>query len=57
MGRRDIESADNVEVTTDAGKTYTPEVIGNDPRTDIALIKVEGGSDLCLIAPTRDCQP
>jgi len=30
---------------TDAGKTYTAKVIGTDSRTDVALIKVEGGSD------------
>jgi serine protease Do len=41
-----VEGADKVEVTTEAGKTYTAKVIGTDPRTDIALIKVEGGSDL-----------
>jgi serine protease Do len=40
-----VEGADKVEVTTDAGKTYTAKVIGTDSRTDIALIKVEGGSD------------
>jgi len=40
-----VEGADKVEVTTDAGKTYTAKVIGTDPRTDVALIKVEGGSD------------
>ena len=40
-----VEGAEKVEVTTDAGKTYTAKVIGTDPRTDIALIKVEGGSD------------
>jgi serine protease Do len=40
-----VESAEKVEVTTDAGKTYTAEVIGTDPRTDVALIKVEGSSD------------
>jgi serine protease Do len=40
-----VDGADKVEVTTDAGKTYTAKVIGTDPRTDIALIKVEGGSD------------
>ena len=40
-----VEGADKVEVTTDAGKTYTAKVIGTDPRTDIALIKVEDGSD------------
>ncbi|MGN6311159.1 MAG: Do family serine endopeptidase [Xanthobacteraceae bacterium] len=40
-----VEGADKVEVTTDAGKTYAAKVIGTDPRTDLALIKVEGGSD------------
>ncbi|MEO8317716.1 MAG: Do family serine endopeptidase [Bradyrhizobium sp.] len=40
-----VDGADKVEVTTDAGKTYTAKVIGTDKRTDLALIKVEGGSD------------
>ena len=40
-----VEGADKVEVTTDAGKTYTAKVVGTDPRTDLALIKVEGGSE------------
>ncbi len=40
-----VDGADKVEVTTDAGKTYTAKVIGTDQRTDLALIKVEGGSD------------
>jgi len=40
-----VEGADKVEVTTDAGKTYTAKVIGTDSRTDLALIKVDGGSD------------
>jgi serine protease Do len=40
-----VDSADKVEVTTDDGKTYTAKVIGTDARTDVALIKVEGGSD------------
>jgi serine protease Do len=39
-----VDGADKVEVTTDAGKSYTAKVIGKDARTDIALIKVEGGS-------------
>jgi serine protease Do len=37
-----VQSADNVQVTTDDGKTYTAKVIGTDPRTDLALIKVDG---------------
>src|SRR3981081_3388169 len=40
-----VDGADKVEVTTDDGKTYTAKVIGTDARTDVALIKVEGGSD------------
>jgi serine protease Do len=40
-----VDSADKVEVTTDDGKSYTAKVIGTDARTDVALIKVEGGSD------------
>jgi serine protease Do len=44
-----VDGADKVEVTTDAGKTYTAKVIGTDPRTDIALIKVEGGSDFPFV--------
>jgi len=37
-----VDKAQVVEVTTDEGKTYTAKVIGTDPRTDVALIKVEG---------------
>src|SRR3981081_1530693 len=40
-----VDGADKVEVTTDDGKTYTAKVIGTDPRTDVALIKVEGNSN------------
>jgi serine protease Do len=41
-----VDKADSVEVTTDDGKTLTAKVIGSDPRTDLALIKVEGASNL-----------
>jgi serine protease Do len=40
-----VDGADKVEVTTDDGKIYKAKVIGTDARTDLALIKVEGGSD------------
>ena len=40
-----VDKAESVEVTTDDGKTYTAKVIGTDPKTDLALIKVEGRSD------------
>jgi serine protease Do len=38
-----VEKAESVQVTTDDGKTHKANVIGTDPRTDLALIKVEGG--------------
>jgi len=37
-----VQNADNVQVTTDDGKTYTAKVIGTDARTDLALIKIDG---------------
>jgi serine protease Do len=40
-----VDKAETVEVATDDGKTYSAKVIGTDPRTDIALIKVEGRND------------
>jgi serine protease Do len=44
-----VEKAETVEVTTDEGKTYTAKVIGTDPRTDLALIKIEGRSDFPFV--------
>jgi serine protease Do len=40
-----VEKADSVEIKTDDGKSYTAKVVGTDPRTDLALIKVDGRSD------------
>src|SRR5258706_3024659 len=40
-----VDGSDKVEVTADDGKTYSAKVIGTDARTDLALIKVEGGSN------------
>ena len=37
-----VQNAENVQVTTDDGKTYSAKVIGTDQRTDVALIRVEG---------------
>src|SRR3954469_5260371 len=50
------DGADKVEVTTDDGKTYTAKVIGTDPRTDVALIKVEGRNDFPF-AKLSDTKP
>jgi serine protease Do len=38
-----VDKAESVQVTTDDGKTHQAKVIGTDPRTDLALIKVEDG--------------
>lgn len=40
-----IDKATTVEIQTDDGKTYAAKVIGTDPRTDLALLKVEGRND------------
>jgi serine protease Do len=37
-----VESSSSVKVTTVQGEDYTAEVKGTDPRTDLALLKVEG---------------
>jgi serine protease Do len=36
-----VDHAKNVQVTTDDGTTYKAKVIGTDPKTDLALIKVD----------------
>jgi serine protease Do len=38
-----VEKAESVQITTDDGKIHKAKVIGADPRTDLALIKVEDG--------------
>jgi serine protease Do len=40
-----VDKAQNVQVTADDGKIYEAKVIGTDPRSDLALIKVEGRGD------------
>jgi len=44
-----VEKAKQLEVKTDNGKTYTAKVIGTDPKTDLALIKVEGRNDFPFV--------
>jgi serine protease Do len=44
-----VDKAESVEVTTDDGKIHSAKVIGADPRTDLALIKVEGGNDFPFV--------
>ncbi len=45
-----VDHASSVQVKTDDGKTYTAKVIGSDPKTDLALIKVDGAGDFPYVA-------
>jgi serine protease Do len=40
-----VDSAKSVQVTADDGTIYTAKVVGTDPKTDLALIKVDGKND------------
>ena len=39
-----IDYADEVQVTTNDNKKYTAQVIGTDPNTDIAVLKIDGSA-------------
>jgi serine protease Do len=41
-----VENADKIKVKLKNGKQFDAEVIGKDPSTDIALIKIKAGEDL-----------
>lgn len=41
-----VEQAEDVTVVLDEGDEYAAEIVGTDPRTDLALLKIEGASDL-----------
>jgi serine protease Do len=40
-----VDHAKSVQVTTDDGTIYTAKVVGTDPKTDLAVIKVDGNND------------
>ena len=44
-----IENADKIVVKLDDDKEYDAKIVGRDPNTDIALLKVEAGEDLPYI--------
>src|SRR4029077_15244957 len=44
-----VDHASSVEVKTDDGKTFTAKVVGTDPKTDLALIKVDGKTDFTFV--------
>jgi serine protease Do len=51
-----VDGASKVEVTADDGKIYSAKVIGTDARTDLALIKIDGGSNFPF-AKLSDSKP
>lgn len=44
-----IDGADDVYVTTNSNEEYKAKVVGTDPSTDLALIKIESGKELTAI--------
>jgi serine protease Do len=44
-----VDHARSVEVTADDGTIYTAKVVGTDPKTDLALIKVDGRKDFPFV--------
>lgn len=44
-----VASGIDIEVTTDDGKIYSGRLIGSDPQTDLALIKIAAAADLSYV--------
>lgn len=44
-----IDGADDVFVTTNSNEEYKAKVVGTDPSTDLAVIKIESGKELTAI--------
>jgi serine protease Do len=44
-----VDHANSVQVTTDDGTIYTAKVVGTDPKTDLALIKVDSKKDFAYV--------
>jgi len=41
-----VEDADQIKVKLAGGKEFDGKIVGRDPKTDLALVKIEGNSDL-----------
>lgn len=46
-----VEGADEVEVVLDDKRTFKAEVVGLDPNTDLALLKIEGEGEKLVTVP------
>ena len=44
-----VDHAKSVQVTADDGTVYPAKVVGTDPKTDLALIKVDGNKDFPFV--------
>ena len=44
-----VEGADEIEITLDDGRTYPAELVGSDPQTDLAVLKIEPRGDLPVL--------
>lgn len=44
-----INNSDELSVTLNNNKTYQAEIVGSDPKTDIALLKIEADEDLPFV--------
>ena len=49
-----VANGTSVEVTTDTGITYQAEIIGTDPETDLALLKVSASTDFPYVRLAAD---
>ena len=49
-----IEDADQVTVSLGGDKTYPARIVGRDPDTDLAVIKVEGAREALKVVPMGD---
>jgi serine protease Do len=49
-----VQNAKSVTITTDDGKTLDAKVIGTDPKTDLALIKVDQAGDYPFVSLAKD---
>ncbi|MGF7161108.1 serine protease Do [Rhodoligotrophos appendicifer] len=49
-----VDKADTVVVTTTDGKEYSGKVVGTDPKTDLAVIKIEGDHNFSYVTFAKE---